>query len=476
MLSDFDPAKLEAEVEAQNTSTTGLDCDYLVIGAGLLGLGFTDELLNLKPDTKIIIVDKHSQAGGHWNDDYAFVRLHAPSESYGVMSQRLENGLPPCHGDTKERANRDDILNYFGKVLETMIETGQVRAFFNCFVEPDTSMIRSCTSSKKTFQVSVRKKIVDGTFMKVEIPVLRPPPYLVSAGATVVPPNYLFTLETEFPAYYVLGAGKTAMDSILWLMSRGVPADLVHWIVPRDVYVINRTCHEMPDKDQKRLLEALWAEEWSTGKQGLNIYEKHSVVLRIFADHEPTSLKYAILSQTEIAELRNVQNVVRLGHVQKVGLDSITLQHGSIPMPVGALCIDCTACAFHSRKDRRPIFSDKRITLQCCVPSPLGSASVWSAMAATTAFVEAQPMTEDEKNILCTPIITNDDPELILAGLYLNDKKRQHWERLGIYEVWSKRMGARGWASWLDVEVDPSLKARAVAQSRQFVFARREQR
>jgi len=232
----------------------------------------------------------------------------------------------------------------------------------------------------------------------------------------------------------------------------------------------------MPDKDQKRLLEALWAEEWSTGKQGLNIYEKHSVVLRIFADHEPTSLKYAILSQTEIAELRNVQNVVRLGHVQKVGLDSITLQHGSIPMPVGALCIDCTACAFHSRKDRRPIFSDKRITLQCCVPSPLGSASVWSAMAATTAFVEAQPMTEDEKNILCTPIITNDDPELILAGLYLNDKKRQHWERLGIYEVWSKRMGARGWASWLDVEVDPSLKARAVAQSRQFVFARREQR
>lgn len=85
-------------------------------------------------------------------------------------------------------------------------------------------------------------------------------------------------------------------------------------------------------------------------------------------------------------------------------------------------------------------------------------------------------MREDEKNILCTPVIASDDPELMLIGLYLDDKKRQHWERLGIYEVWSKRMVARGWSSILDVEVDPSVRARAVAQSRQFVFAKKEQR
>jgi len=227
--------------------------------------------------------------------------------------------------------------------------------------------------------------------VNVEIPVLRPPP------------NYLFSLETEFPSYYVL----------------------------------NRSFHEMPDKDKKRVLEALWAEEWSTGKQGLNILEQHSMVSRILADHEPTSCKYAILSQTEIAELCNVQNVVRLGYVQRVGL-----QHSSIPMPARALCIDCAASAFYGRKDRRPIFSDNRITLQMCLPSSHGSGSVWSAMAATTAFVDAQPMREDEKNILCTPIIASDDPELMLTGLYSDNNKRQHW----------------------------------VAQSRQFVFAKKEQR
>ncbi|HET8938855.1 MAG TPA: NAD(P)-binding protein [Polyangiales bacterium] len=60
-----------------------IETDYLVIGAGAMGLAFADELLT-RTDAHITIVDKRSAAGGHWNDAYPFVRLHQPSVFYGV--------------------------------------------------------------------------------------------------------------------------------------------------------------------------------------------------------------------------------------------------------------------------------------------------------------------------------------------------------------------------------------------------------
>ena len=51
-------------------------CDYLVIGAGAMGLAFADELLTNNPNLRIIIVDKASKPGGHWNMAYDFVKLH----------------------------------------------------------------------------------------------------------------------------------------------------------------------------------------------------------------------------------------------------------------------------------------------------------------------------------------------------------------------------------------------------------------
>jgi L-2-hydroxyglutarate oxidase LhgO len=35
-----------------------LECDYLVIGAGAMGLAFVDELLNQNSNLSVIIVDK----------------------------------------------------------------------------------------------------------------------------------------------------------------------------------------------------------------------------------------------------------------------------------------------------------------------------------------------------------------------------------------------------------------------------------
>ena len=69
-----------------------LDTDYLILGAGAMGMAFADVILDEDPEARIVIVDRHANPGGHWNDVYPFVRLHQPAEFYGLNSTPLGHG------------------------------------------------------------------------------------------------------------------------------------------------------------------------------------------------------------------------------------------------------------------------------------------------------------------------------------------------------------------------------------------------
>ena len=47
---------------------TELSTDYLIIGAGALGLGFLDEIIRNSEDIQAIIVDVRDKPGGHWSE------------------------------------------------------------------------------------------------------------------------------------------------------------------------------------------------------------------------------------------------------------------------------------------------------------------------------------------------------------------------------------------------------------------------
>ena len=61
--------------------------DYLIMGAGAVGMAFADSLLT-HSTASMVIVDRHHRPGGHWNDAYPFVRLHQPASFYGVSAQQ----------------------------------------------------------------------------------------------------------------------------------------------------------------------------------------------------------------------------------------------------------------------------------------------------------------------------------------------------------------------------------------------------
>ena len=68
-----------------------LSADYLIVGSGAMGMAFADILVE-ESDATLIIVDKNSAPGGHWNFAYRFVQLHQPAAFYGVSSRELSNG------------------------------------------------------------------------------------------------------------------------------------------------------------------------------------------------------------------------------------------------------------------------------------------------------------------------------------------------------------------------------------------------
>ena len=98
------------EWDLEMSQTISLTTDYLIIGAGALGMGFLDELINNSTSLEAIIVDQRDKPGGHWTEAYPFVRLHSPAVTYGLNSRPLGSG-------GTDLASQAQILSHFELAL-----------------------------------------------------------------------------------------------------------------------------------------------------------------------------------------------------------------------------------------------------------------------------------------------------------------------------------------------------------------------
>src|ERR1043165_9776528 len=96
-----------------------LETDYLVVGAGAMGMAFTDALID-HADVHVTLVDRRHTASGHWQDAYPFVQLHQASVFYGVASTVLGRGEGQVSGPEEgpqERARQSEIQAYYDDIL-----------------------------------------------------------------------------------------------------------------------------------------------------------------------------------------------------------------------------------------------------------------------------------------------------------------------------------------------------------------------
>ena len=385
-----------------------LDADYLVVGAGATGMAFVDTLLT-ESDASVVMVDRRHAPGGHWLDAYPFVQLHMESASYGVASRELGAAVQRTGPEAgmHERASAHQICAYYAAVMqEQLLPSGRVEFFPACDYLGQGQFV-SLVSADTTFEVRVRHRIVDATYLASEIPSRTPPRFAVEGGARCVPVNELATLSTAPEGFVIIGAGKTAMDACTWLMSQGVDPDAITWVRPRDAWINNRRFFEggalLAELVQGVAYMFQAAAEADTLDEALLRLEDFGVIRRLDAAVRPTMCKIPTVADWELEQLRRVRNVVRLGHVRSIGQRQVVLDGGTIPTSPNHLHVHCTASGVRPRSPV-PVFRPGAITIQAL------RAGLPYYGAAVTAYVEAHRTDDTEKNRLCAPNPYPDDP------------------------------------------------------------------
>jgi hypothetical protein len=399
------------------TASSTLETDYLVVGAGALGMAFVDSLLE-HSDADVVIVERRHRAGGHWLDAYPFVQLHQPSRYYGVNSTVLGQDRVEADGRDAgffERASGTEIAGYYDEVLRhRLLATGRVRFFPMCDYLGDQRFQSRLTG--EVTDVTVRKRVVDATYMASRVPATEPPPFEVADGVHCVPVGTLTKVDAPAAGYVIVGGGKTALDAICWLLDRGTDPDAITWIRPRDSWILNRAFFQ-PGRAKTfsgvvLMLEAMLASE--TVDEVFERLEENEEMLRTDRTIVPRMMKGGTVSVGELEQLQRVRNVVRLGHVERIERDRIILEQGSIPTTPDHLHVHCAAPGL-SDNPPRTIFTDDTITLQLVTRVGL------SLSGGLLGFVESTDRTTEEKNRLCPPTAWPHTPfdymRAILAGI-----------------------------------------------------------
>jgi hypothetical protein len=424
-------------------STIDIETDYLLVGAGATAMAFADTLLSEQTDVSITIVDRQHRPGGHWNNAYSFVRLHQPSEWYGVASRELSQGTKDDAGVNARMyglASGAELLAYYEQVMQqSFLPSGRVRwlPMSEYSATPDgTHRVTSLTSGDSQ-RITVRKKVVDATHAKTAVPSTHPPRYSVAAGVTCVPVNQLPHIRRPHAMYTVVGSGKTGMDAILWLLENGLPPSRIRWVMPRDAWLINRSTVQPGIENYERSVGGI-VQQFDAVAEATSIpdmfdrLEGSGQLLRISNTVEPTSYRCAVVSPGELAELRRIEDVVRLGHVRSIAPTEMLLDNGSVSADIDTLYVDCSASAIVI-PPVVPVFDGGRINLlmvRTCQP-------VFSG--ALIAFVESHVSGDTEKNALCAVVPSPERPIDWLRMLAVSLSNGARWRQHASSSAWLAR-------------------------------------
>jgi hypothetical protein len=295
-----------------------------------------------------------------------------------------------------------EIAHYYHSLMnETFLPSGRVQYFPMSEHSGGTGFVSLLSGEQH--QVTVRRKLVDASHLATSIPLTHERGFETASGVACEPPNHLARLSPRYGKITVLGAGKTAIDSVLWLLERGFPPDALTWVMPRDSWYWNRNrlqpgmrFFDATIGNQVDQHEACAAAD-SIEDLCLRM-ERNGSWLRFDRDVWPSLYHAATVSEIELEQLRRVENVVRLGRVRRIEPDRLILEHGELPCAADTLFVDCTASAVAGNVgDFAPVFSPGRIDLQMIRPyQPCFS-------SALIGHIEAS-LPEDESRALLTRV------------------------------------------------------------------------
>jgi hypothetical protein len=418
-------------------TTRRIETDYLVVGCGAAGMAFTDALISASR-AQVVMIDRRHAPGGHWNDAYPFVRLHQPSAYYGVNSLPLGTETIDRHGANRgmyERASAPEICAYYDRVMQQhLLPSGQVQYFPMCDYRGENRFVSRVSGAE--YEVKVRKRFVDASYLEASVPASYPAPFEVAPEARCVPVNELASVTERPDGYVIIGAGKTALDACSWLLESGVPPEDIRWVKPREAWFLNRVFAQGGEL-VGTLFEGI-SLQMEAAAQATSIadlfhrLEAAALLMRVDDRVEPTMFKAPTVSAHELEQLRRIEGVVRLGKVRRIERDSIVLDQGSIPTSPRHLHVHCAAPGLNPHR-AVPVFADDRVTLQSIRTGlmPFNSALI--------GFVEATRTDAADKNRLCPPNRQPDVPLDWVRGTLIGMKADYLWSKESDIAEWLER-------------------------------------
>ncbi len=441
------------------------EVDYLIIGAGAVGLAFADMLVQ-ESDATLAIIDRNAQPGRHWIFAYDFVRLHQPSEFYGVESVRLGEAKRDQAGWNKgyfELATGAEVLSYFDRVMQDqLLPSGRVTYLPSSEYLGD-GRVRDLSAGTET-RFSVRRKIVDATYFGTTIPAHHTPSFSLDDEVDLITPNEISSLwardRDRFQSVCILGAGKTGMDVGVHLIERGLSGTAISWVMPRDSWLMNRATLQPGSEFFESTMSAQATQmralaQADSVERLFEYLERSGIMLRLDQTVEPEMYHCAIISAAEIALLQQIGTIIRKGHVQHITRSQMTLNQGSVAMPDRTLYIDCTASAV-TRHPQTEIYRDNLITLQIartCQPA---------FSAAIIGLIETLDMNDSQKNELCRPLPLPDTPRDYFSVALTNMMNQYVWSRTPEIKDWMMRSRLDGFTRRIAEVTEQDARAHAI--------------
>jgi hypothetical protein len=278
-----------------------------------------------------------------------------------------------------------------------------------------------------------------------------------------VPLNRLPEISRPHAAYTVVGSGKTGMDAILWLLENGVAPACIRWVMPRDAWLWDRANFQPGLENFERnigsnsgQLDAI-AEAASVADLFVRL-EADGLLMRIDPAVQPSTFRCAVVSQGELAQLRRIDDIVRLGHVRSIETTQIVLDQGTVPAHSDTLYIDCSAGAIVI-PPALPVFDGDHINLlmvRTCQP-------IFSA--ALIAYVESHVTGPAEKNALCTVVPSPEQPIDWLRMWAVSLANAARWRQHAGLQAWLMQCRLNFFAVYLrGVKPDDSTRLALLQQ------------
>ena len=205
---------------------------------------------------------------------------------------------------------------------------------------------------------------------------------------SLVPINGIANITTDnnrFERYVVIGAGKTGLDALLYLLDNGVDPDKIVWIVSNDCWYINRV--KFLDLNSLHLTFPEFYETVLASEDVNDVYKRAEEIqyfMRVDKKIWPKRMRAATVSPKEMAKIQTIKNIVRYGRISRIERCEIAFERGdSLPTSIETLHVDCSTAGTKFSPLKEKVFSGYKINLMMTlVTQQCTSAAVIAALEA----------------------------------------------------------------------------------------------